>query len=146
MFRKPIAVVASIVLSAGLATSSAYAVTPQTIAKVGGTCPKLAATATINKVAYICAKSSATKKLIWVKKKVVALSAECLGMKNAYLNIKTQYDTALAQLADAEAKINAVPGPDGDALRAKFAISKATILSLGPTVSNAQAQFNMFCK
>lgn len=149
MLRKPIAVVAAIVLSVGLATTSANAAKPHTVTKVGSVCKKVGTKTTVKKVAYVCTKNSKTKKLTWTKvvaKKLPALSPECVDMKKGYDTIKSQYDEALRQLADTEAKINAVTGPAGDELRLKFAPSKALILGLAPAVANALGQFNLFCK
>lgn len=160
MFRKSIAVAASIVLSAGLATSSAYAAKPHVTVKVavkaGGACTKVGAKATVKKVPYVCVKNTKTKKLIWVKKvvakkvltkktKKLALSAECLGLQKSNIKMKSDYENALAQITDTQAKIAAIPGTAGDTLRAQVDGLKATILVLGPTVANATAQFKLFC-
>ena len=152
MFRKSIAVVATIVLSAGLATISASAATPKVAVKAGGACSKVGSLTTINHVKYVCIKNSRTHKLTWVKKAVpkkvvkkVVLSAECLSMQKANVKMQSDYNSALAQVADTQAKIATISGPSGDALRAQVAQIKSTILILGPTVADGQAQFKLFC-
>ncbi|OIQ84686.1 hypothetical protein GALL_334970 [mine drainage metagenome] len=168
MHRKFVAVGAALVLAVGLGaavlTSGPEAGPAQAgvvkthavkvVAKAGGACTKVGAHATIKKVAYVCTKNTKTKKLTWVKKYVVkkvvakkasALSAECVNMKTSYVKMKSSYDSALAQIADTESKIAVITGPSGDALRAQVASLKSMILILGPTVSNALAQFNTFC-
>ena len=193
MFRKSIAVAASIVLSAGLATASASAATPKVAVKAGSSCAKVGAVTTINHVKFVCIKNSRTHKQTWVKAyvarpkvavkagsycakvgtattinrlryvctknthtrkqtwvkhvlvKKVVLSAECLSMQKANVKMQSDYDNALAQIADTQAKIAAITGPAGDSLRAQVATMKSTILILGPTVLDGQAQFKLFC-
>ena len=150
MFRKSIAVVATLVLSAGLATISisASAATPKVAVKAGGACSKVGSLTTIKHVKYVCTRNSRTHKLTWVKKaapKKVVLSAECLSMQKANVKMQSDYDSALAQVTDTQAKIATISGPSGDALRAQVAQIKSTILILGPTVADGQAQFKLFC-
>lgn len=156
--RKFVALGAALVLAAGLGAAPAQAGVAKThvvkvVAKAGGSCTKVGAGVTIKKVAYVCTKNTKTKKLTWVKKvvkkvvakKASALSPECVDMKSSYVKMKSSYDSALAQIADTETKIAVITGPSGDALRAQVASLKSMILILGPTVSNALAQFNTFC-
>jgi hypothetical protein len=148
MFRKSIAVVATIVLSAGVATMSASAATPKVAVKAGGACSKVGSLTTINHLKYVCVKNSRTHKLTWVKKAVpkkIVLSAECLSMQKANVKMQSDYDSALAQVADTQAKIATLSGPSGDSLRAQVAQIKSTILILGPTVADGKAQFKLFC-
>ena len=192
MFRKSIAVVASIVLSAGLATVSASAATPKVAVKAGGSCAKVGAVTTINHVKFVCIRNTHTHKQTWVKAyvakpkvaykagsycakvgtvatinhlgyvcirnththkqtwvkhvvKKVVLSAECLSMQAANVKMQSDYNGALAQIADTQAKIAAITGPAGDSLRAQVDTMKSTILILGPTIADGQAQFNLFC-
>lgn len=163
MLRKSIAVFASIVLSAGLATSSASAAKPHIAVKAGGACTKVGTVAKIRTVSYVCTKNASTKKLTWVKKvavkKVAALSPECRDMKVSNDGTKKLYAKALADIATMEGQISAfetaaaaVPGASGDslraqaaALRARVAPLKQMILTFGPAVANADAQFKLFC-
>gem|GEM_PF-6644914 len=168
MNRKFIALGATLVLAAGLGVTPAVAGTPTThtvkvAVKAGGACTKVGAKATISKVAYVCTKNTKTKKLTWVKvvakKKVLALSAECTAMKVSNDKTQQMYATALANIATMESQIAAfetsaasVTGSSGDslraqaeALRAKVNPLKQMVLALGPAVSNAAAQFKLFC-
>jgi len=148
--RKFIALGAALVLATSLGAAPANATATKTqvvkvAAKAGGACTKVGAKATISKMAYVCTKNSKTKKLTWVKKKVPAISAECVAMKNSYVKMKSDYDKAMAQIADTEAKVAGVAGPSGDALRLQIGSLKSMLTVLGPTVNNALAQFNTFC-
>ena len=150
MHRKFIALGAALVLVSGLGFTPANATSAKTqvvkvAAKAGGACTKVGAKTTISKMPYVCTKNATTKKLTWVKKKVSAISAECIAMKNSYVKMKSDYDKALAQIADTEAKVAGITGPSGDALRVQINSLKSMLLILGPTVNNALAQFNTFC-
>ncbi len=148
MFRKSVVVVAAIALSTGLATSSASAARPQVAAKAGGSCTKVGALTTINQLKYVCVKNPTTAKMTWIKKAAVkksGLSAECAGIQKANLQMKSDYDNALAKIADVQSKIAIVSGTAGDTLRAQVETLKSTILLLGPTVADAQVQFKLFC-
>jgi hypothetical protein len=109
--------------------------------KANGACKKSLATTKIGKYQYICTKNSKNK-YVWTK-----LSSDCVALQNAYLKMKTDYASALAQIADMESKITVdkIPGAPGDKLRAQVAQLKSTILILGPTVTDSLAQFQTLC-
>jgi hypothetical protein len=109
--------------------------------KANAQCTKSLTTTKIGKYQYICTKNS-HKKYVWTK-----LSSECVGLLNAYTKMNSDYASALAQVADMEAKVSVtkIPGPSGDALRNQVAGLKSTILILGPTVTDSLAQFQLFC-
>ena len=109
--------------------------------KANGLCTKSLATSKIGKYQYICTKNS-HRKYVWTK-----LSSECVGLLNAYTKMSSDYNSALAQVANMEAKVSVtlIPGASGDALRSQVAGLKSTVLILGPTVTDSLAQFQLFC-
>jgi hypothetical protein len=123
--------------AAALAKARAAAAAP----KANARCTKSLTTTKIGRYQYICAKNS-HRKYVWTK-----LSSDCVGLLNAYTKMKTDYNSALAQVATMEAKVSVtmLPGTSGDALRAQVAGLKSTILFLGPTVTDSLAQFRLFC-
>lgn len=123
--------------AAALAKARAAAAAP----RANGLCKPSLATKKIGKYQYICTKNS-HRKYVWTK-----LSSECVGLLNAYTKMSSDYNSALAQVANMEAKVSVtlIPGASGDALRSQVAGLKSTVLILGPTVTDSLAQFQLFC-